>query len=86
MAEETFDVRAAIEGMARVEEFNDQFRQPNPKGRYPLCKPILNNAGYCAYCRNAITGDYPCPAVPPSQRWGEDRDIVSLRPHEKVSS
>jgi hypothetical protein len=72
MSEETFDVQAAIEAMARVEEFNDQFRQPNPRGRYPVCKPILYNAEYCAYCRNWIKGVLgPCPAVPPEQRWGE---------------
>ena len=70
MADETFDACAAIEGMARVEEFNDQ---PNPKGKYPLCKPILYNAEYCGYCRNWIKGVLgPCPAVPPDKRWGED--------------
>lgn len=67
------DVKAAIEGMARVEEFNDQFRQPNPKGKYPICKPKLFDVGHCERCGSWIKGvNGPCPAVPPEQRWGED--------------
>ena len=67
------DVKAIIEGMARVEEFNDQFRQPNPRGKYPLCKPRLFDAEYCERCGGWIKGvSVPCPAVPPEQRWGED--------------
>lgn len=73
MAEELFDVRAAIEGMARVEQSNDQFRQPNPKGRYPACKPRLWDIEYCERCGSWIKGVAgACPAVPPEQRWGED--------------
>jgi hypothetical protein len=64
-------VEAAVEAMARVEEFNDQFRQPNPRGRYPLCKPVLFDASKCERC-GGRPGNHPCPAVPPEQRWGED--------------
>lgn len=67
--------REIIEGMMRVEAFNDQFRQPNPKGRYPICKPkVGTNPLACERCEEVI--DYakraPCAAVPPEKRWGED--------------
>lgn len=89
MSEET-DARAIIEGMARVEAFNDQFRQPNLKGRYPLCKPRLYDIEYCERCSSWIKGVLgPCPAVPPEQRWGEDfdggRDIVEIQAHERAN-
>jgi hypothetical protein len=65
--------RAAIEGMARVEEADAHLKQPNPKGRYPLCKPKLFNIEVCERCENWIKGvSGPCPAVPPDKRWGED--------------
>jgi hypothetical protein len=84
------DVAAAIEGMARVEEFNDQYRQPNPNGKYPLCKPKLFNIDYCERCGGWIKGvDGPCPAVPPEKRWGESNeghDIVPRQSHERVKN
>jgi hypothetical protein len=67
------DLAAAIEGMIRVEEYNDQFRQPNPNGRYPSCKPRLYDVEYCERCGSWIKGvDGACPAVLSEQRWGED--------------
>ena len=70
---EEFDPRAAIEGIARTEAFNDQLRRPNPNGRYPRCKPKLFDARVCERC-NGTPGNYPCPAVPPAGRWGEDSE------------
>jgi hypothetical protein len=57
------------EGIRRVEEYNEQFRQPNPKGSYPLCKPMVGNSSYCERCGKIIETGIPCPAVPPDQRW-----------------
>ena len=37
----TENVQEIIKGMVRVEEYNAQFKQPNPNGRFPLCKPRL---------------------------------------------
>jgi hypothetical protein len=71
--EEARRVEETIEGLMRVEEYNDQFRQPNPKGRYPLCKPKLFDIEHCERCGGWIKGIAgPCPAVPPENRWGED--------------
>lgn len=69
----SMSAREIIEGMRRVEEYNDQFRQPNPNGANPICKPKLFNIEVCERCGNWIKGVLgACPAVPPEQRWGAD--------------
>lgn len=83
MAQEDDPVtRLIIEGLLRVEAYNDQFRQPNVNGRYPICKSNLgpytesNPGPVCERCGAPIPDTYdlvgPCPAVPVEQRWGED--------------
>lgn len=64
-----------IEGMLRVEAYNDQYRKPNPKGRYPICRPGLRDkVKVCTRCGQIIDPEdrKPCAAVPPEERWGED--------------
>ena len=70
-------LKEILEGLIRVEGWNDQFRQPNPNGRYPICKPIVggNVCQRCGWPTNipSLADDRPpCPAVPPENRWGED--------------
>ena len=63
-----------VDGMRRVEEYNDQFRQPNPAGRYPSCLPGIGPilVKTCERCGLPIKRDNgPCSAVPPEGRWGE---------------
>jgi hypothetical protein len=72
------DTGEILAGILRVEKFNDQFRQSNPNGRYPTCKPRLRDIDYCERCGNWIKGIIgPCPAVPHEQRWGEDCREIS---------
>jgi hypothetical protein len=64
---------AIVAGIMAVEAQNDQFRQPNPNGRYPLCKPIVgDSASRCTRCGGYSGYHRPCPAVLPEQRWGSD--------------
>lgn len=85
------NTREIIEGLVRVEEYNEQFRQPNPNGGNPVCTPRLgkplrlkaDGSGYikpppkpviCERCGGVIDTENrgPCPAMPRSERWGED--------------
>lgn len=64
-----------MEMLLNVEAYNDQFRQPNPNGSYPICKPSLgspNHSIICCRCGMPIVDNRPCPDIPPEQRWGED--------------
>lgn len=65
-----------VAGLMRVEEWNEHFRQPNPNGRYPICKNAVGThvCERCGWPTNIkfVQGRPPCPAVPPDQRWGED--------------
>ena len=62
-----------IESVLRVENWNDQFRQPNRNGKYPLCKPILGDrSSRCERCGGQAGHDRPCFAVPRAERWGPD--------------
>jgi hypothetical protein len=62
-----------INGILRVERFNDQFRQSNPNGKYPICKPKLYDVEYCVRCDSWIKGvTGHCPSATPENRWGED--------------
>lgn len=66
-----------LDGLLAIERYNDQFRRLNPKGRFPICKPILGG-NICERCGTPINipsladNRPPCPAVLPEQRWGED--------------
>ena len=61
------------EAVLRVEKWNDQFRQANPNGKYPLCHPIVGDpSSRCERCGGYAGYDRPCPAVPPEKRWGPD--------------
>lgn len=66
--------REIVDAILRVEKWNDQFRQPNPNGKYPLCKPIVGGGlpHRCERCGEIAIYDRPCPSVPPEQRWGAD--------------
>lgn len=73
MAEMIHELREMAAGLLRVEAFNDQFRRPNPNGRYPVCKPIVGDAaGRCERCGGNARQHRPCPAVSPELRWGAD--------------
>jgi hypothetical protein len=67
---------ALVKGLMNVEAWNDQFRQPNPKGKYPICEPSLGANPHCIRCNWPILPNManrpPCPAVPEENRWGED--------------
>lgn len=65
------DEEQIINGILRVEASND--RRPNPKGRYPVCSPVVGDpCSRCERCGGYAGYHRPCPAVPPEQRWGED--------------
>lgn len=62
--------RRITQGVLRVERWNDQFRQPNPAGAYPCCKPAIWTLT-CERCGGDVRAQRgPCPAVPRDQRWG----------------
>lgn len=69
-----------IEGILAAESINNQHRQPNPNGKYPVCIPDVRQlpgyASICGRCGGIPAYDRPCPAVPPEQRWGEDYAVM----------
>lgn len=69
-----------VEGILAAESINDQQRQPNPNGKYPVCIPGIKQlegcASICARCGGFPAYDRPCPAVPPEERWGEDYPVM----------
>lgn len=60
-----------VEGILRVEKWNEQFRKPNPNGKYPSCKSVVGSST-CERCGDYAGYNRPCPAARPDQRWGPD--------------
>lgn len=67
------EYRRLVRTLVRV-QFDPDVHRPNPRGRYPVCKPALRSST-CERCGGGVQAtDGPCPAVPPEERWGPDAE------------
>ena len=71
-----------LEGVVRVEKDKLSRIVPDPNGAYPVCIPKVQfrtehspRLPVCDRCmRFILNRNYPCPGVPPEERWSMVND------------